>query len=862
MSMQKSPPFPSRLRPASAVALSLFASAGAFAATPGPAAAAGGGGAPLVAAVDFNDAFLRQPGDARLDLSRFNQGNPAAPGEYRADLYVNQVWLGRAPVLLRQVGDDPRNVQPCLDRGLLERIGVDLGKLAPEAAASLEDAHACAPLHELVPEASAIFDNGEQRLDVSVPQAAMMRQARGYVDPRYWDDGVPAARLQYMGNVYHVDTAGLSSTQAYLGLNAGFNVGPWRFRHVGNLTRDEWAGTHYQSVQTSLQRAIAPLRSQLTFGDAFTDGVMFDSVGFRGVQLATDDRMYPESQRGYAPTVHGIANSNARVQVRQNGNLLYETTVAPGPFEINDLYPTGYGGDLEVVVTEADGSVHSSRVPYAAAVNALRPGVTRYSVTAGQYRNSAVHGTPMMLQATVQHGFTNLITGYGGVTAARDYAAAVAGIALNTELGAIGADLTQAYARLPNQASRNGQSLRLSYSKLLMPTSTNLTLAAYRYSSSGYLSLTDAVALRGLDSRNLAYLLNGITRGRLQVTVSQALARGYGNIFLAGSVQDYWNRDGTDTQFQFGYNNVYKRISYGITAARQFNVGVGRWENRVMLNVGIPLGTSQHAPYALTSFSRDSRGSASLQESVTGTLGVDNAFSYGVTAGYTGGGGARDTASVGANASYVSPIATMTANASTSRDYTQAGLGLSGGIVAYAGGVAFTPTVGDTMAIIEAGDAAGARITNASGLRIDPWGHAIVPTLTPFASNQVEIDPKGLPLSVELKATQQHVAPTSGAVVRLTFETVNAGRSALIRATGADGAPVPFGAQVFDAQGNELGTVGQGGRAIVRGLHDDQGRLTVTWGKGAAESCVFDYAVTDSQRSNAPWLLLPDSQCR
>ncbi|MGY2485259.1 fimbria/pilus outer membrane usher protein [Cupriavidus sp. CP313] len=856
MKTQKTSSFPSRLRPASAVVLSLFASVGAWAA-PG-----GTGGSPLLAEVEFNDTFLQQPGGSRIDVSRFNKGNVALPGNYRAELYVNEVWLGRAEVTLRQVGEDSRNVQPCFDRTAIQRMGVDLTKLSPEASARLDTG--CVSLPDLIPDATAAFDNGEQRLDVSVPQIAMSRSARGYVDPKYWDEGVTAARVQYNANVYHSDSSGMSTTQSYVGVNAGLNFGGWRFRHLGNLTHGDVEGTRYQSVQTSLQRSIAPIRSQLIIGDAFTDGTMFDSFGFRGVQIASDDRMYPESQRGYAPVVHGIANSNARVQIRQGGNIIYETTVAPGAFEINDLYPTGYGGDLEAVVTEADGSVHTSRVPYAAAVNALRPGVTRYSMTVGQYRNTSIQSKPMMMQATVQHGISNMVTGYGGFIAAQDYTAVMGGGALNTDVGAFGADVTQAWTNLQNASNRSGQSVRLSYSKLVAPTNTNLTLAAYRYSSSGYLSMTDAMALRDLDQRGLGpgMFLSGIQRGRLQMTINQMLPQGYGSFYLSGSTQNYWNRGGSDTQFQAGYNNSYKRINYGVSASRQFNVGSGKWDTRVMLNVGIPLGKGQHAPYSMTSLSHDSTGGTSLQETVTGTLGQDNAFTYGVNAGYTGGGNTRDAASVGANVGYVSPIATMTASASTGRNFSQAGLGISGGIVAYAGGVAFTPTMGDTMAIIEAKDAAGARLANGSGLRVDPWGHAVVPTLTPFATNQIEIDPKGLPMSVELKTTQQNVAPTAGAIVKMKFETDNPGRAALLRANGPDGKPLPFGAEVFDAHGQSVGTVAQGGRIIARGLKTDAGQLSVKWGRAVAQACKLDYVLPKVEKDANASYQTAEAVCR
>jgi outer membrane usher protein len=797
-----------------------------------------------VAQVEFDDRFLQQPGGSRVDVSRFSKGNVALPGDYRADLYVNDVWLGRAQVSLRQVGTDAKDVQPCFDRALLERVGVDLLRLSAQTTGRLEtDTKACLTLPSLVPDATATFDNGEQRLDVSVPQISLARSARGYVDPRYWDDGVPAAFMQYNANVYRSDSSGTSSTQAYVGLNTGINVGPWRFRHNGNLTSGNLGGTHYQSVQTNVQRSIAKLKSQLTVGDAFTDGAVFDSVGFRGVQLASDDRMYPESQRGYAPVVRGIANSNARVQIRQNGNLIYETTVSPGAFEINDLFATGYGGNLDVIVTEADGSVRTSTVPYASAVNALRPGVTRYGTTIGEYRNPTVGIHPLLFQGTVQHGFTNLITGYGGVIAAQEYAAAQIGAALNTDYGAFGLDITQSATHLANQPNRNGQSLRLSYSKLVEPLHTNLAVAAYRYSSRGYLGLADAMALIDLDGRQLGYAATGIQRGRLQVTVNQSLPAGYGSFYLSGSTQNYWDRDGTDTQLQAGYSNSYKRLNYNLAFSRQQNMGTRKWDNQVMLTVSLPLGTGSHAPYSTTSLQGGANQPTTVRTAVAGSLGVDNAFSYGLNAGHSSGGDTSSNATAGANVAYISPVSALNGSVSRSGNYTQSSAGMSGGIVAYSGGVAFTPMMGDTLGIVEAKDAAGARVVSGNGLRVDPWGHAVVSGLSPFSSNQIEIDPKGLPINVELQSTQQSVAPTAGAVVRLKFETENAGRAAILGIKMPDGTSVPFGAEVLDEQGHSIGTVAQAGRMIARGLKADAGTLLVNWGEGAGERCSLNYSL-------------------
>jgi outer membrane usher protein len=843
--MQQSPfrPFPSQLSPISTMVLSLFASANTWAAANDPKTPV------QVAEVEFNDQFLLHSGGESVDIARFNKGNIALPGDYRADIYANGAWLGLAEIRLREVEAQNSAVQVCFTRELLERIGVDLMKLPAEANARLlgADAGECVTLGSLIPDATAIFDNGEQRLDITVPQVALVRIARGYVEPAHWDDGVTAARLQYDANTYYASASGASSTQTYVGVNAGINVGPWRFRHNGSLTSSNQAGTHYQSVQTNLQRSIRHIKSQLTVGDAFTDGALFDSVGFRGVQLASDDRMYPDSQRGYAPVVRGMANSNARVEVRQNGNLLYETTVAPGAFEIDDLYPTGYGGNLDVIITEADGTVRTSTVPYAAAVNALRPGITRFSVTLGQYRNPTVEARPILFQAAVQHGFTNLITGYGGFVASPDYLAAQLGVALNTNYGAFGVDVTQASTHLDHEPNRNGQSLRLSYSKLLEPSNTNLSIAAYRYSSRGYLGLADAMALRDLDERNMGYAANGTQRARLQLTVNQNLPAGYGSFYVSGSSQTYWDRDGTDTQWQAGYSNSYKRLNYSMAFSRQLNTHNSKWDNRVMLTLGIPLGNSPQAPYSTTSLQGGTGSSPAMAtQTLSGSLGSDGAFGYSLNAGHSGGNGNVGTASnttAGANAAYTAPFATFSGSASRSRNYTQGSIGLTGGVVGYAGGVAFTPTMSDTLAIVEAKDTAGARVTNGSGLRIDPWGHAIVSSLSPFTRNQIEIDPKGLPIDVDLKSTQQSVAPTAGAIVRLKFETENPGRAAILGIQMPDGTPAPFGADVLDEQGQSIGTIAQSGRVIARGLKSDAGKVVVNWGKDAGDHCSADYSL-------------------
>lgn len=825
---------------------------------------------------EFDSALLAGAGQS-VDLSRFERGNVIMPGVYRLDLYLHGQWSGTHDVRFAAPSPDA-NAVACFTPELFDQLGLPRTKLDEAARARLEAAGGCVALSDLVPDATATYDQAELRLDVTVPQAWLGYRARGYVSPEQWDDGVTAALLNYNVSAYRTRSAGLQQTTGYAGLNAGFNLGAWRLRHDGNYTSRSGDGLpsehEYEAIATYARRDIVPWRAQLTLGDSHTSGEMFDSIGVRGVQLATDDRMLPESLRGYAPTVRGVAESNARVSIRQNGVLLYETTVTPGPFVIDDLYATGYGGDLTVNVTEADGRVREFSVPYAAVPQLLRPGTTRFAIAAGQVHDDGSHDEPLLFQGTLQRGLSNLATGYGGFLASDGYAAALGGIALNTRAGAVALDLTAARTKLPAQPASTGQSLRATYSKLFPTAGTSFSLASYRYSTDGYYSLREALAARdftlgrpvddlvdeddigGLLTPEQRAALQGAREGSMQayasalerqrnrfdLTLNQRLGRAGGALYASASARDYWTREGTDLQFQLGYNNQFRALSYSLTASRLRDVD-GRFSNQFFVSVSVPLGTGPRAPSLTAGVVRtgaigDTPAQTQSQMTLAGTAGADSQVSYGASATHS----EELGTSASVNGTYRGSVGVASASYGEGEGYSQASLGLSGTVVAHPRGVTFGQPAGDTVAIVSAPHARGARVVNAPGVHINGAGFALVPYLTPYNRNTIELDPKGLSLDVQLTATSAHVAPHAGSVALVTFDTTH-GRSLLARVRLADGQPLPFGAQVTDVQGRGLGVVGQGGRILLRGI-GDAGALQAGWhdaATGAALHCSFDY---------------------
>lgn len=780
------------------------------------------------AEVEFNGAFLPE-GSRSLDLAVYQKGNPVRPGTYRADIALNGQLKNRQDIQIH-ANDDGSNPVVCVSRKLLELLGVDLIRLSPESTALLEAGN-CADLSKLIENATAKFVPESQQVDISIPQISLRRNARGYVSPELWDSGVMSGMLGYSFNSNHSKSGDNNFNSVYLGLDGGLNIGAWRLRHKGALSWQQAGGSSYQVLDTYLRRDIIALKSQLTLGEANTSGEIFDTQSFRGVQLASDDRMLPNSLRGYAPVVRGIARTSARVTIRQAGNILLETTVAPGAFVIDDLYATGYGGDLSVTVSEADGSEQRFVVPYAAVTQLLRPGTVRFGATAGVTRNSYLSQQARFLQGTVQYGLSNSMTGYGGAQASTDYLALLGGMAFATPIGAMSVDVSHAQTALAASKAK-GQSMRVSYSKNILSTGSNFSMAAYRFSTSGYLDFANAMQVLDAEQKGYATSVLERPRNRLSLTADQSLGE-WGNLSISGYAQNYWNRSGQDLQYQFSYNKRLGQVGFGVSANRG-RMSYGGMENRLLLSVSLPLGgnSSLDAPQMSAQLARNADGRYSQLATISGTAGDERQYGYGASVSRDG---ASGTSSGTLNGQYTGARAFMGASIGRGKDYTGASLNMSGSVVAHPGGVTLSPHRGETMAVIHAPGAAGARVAGYPGLRLDAGGNAVVPYLRPYELNEVAIDPVGSSMDVELRETSQQVAPRDGAVVFLKYGT-NTGRAVLFHVRLAGGGVLPFGAAVKDEQGQAVGMVGQDGQLYAR-LQENSRSLSVSWGGRTHERC-------------------------
>ncbi|MGO2390117.1 fimbria/pilus outer membrane usher protein [Psychrobacter sp. AOP7-D2-23] len=805
---------------------------------------------------EFNSDFLI--GDAKnIDIKRFAHGNAILPGHYNVDVYINGNWFGKHQMMFENT-EDNKSTYTCFSSKQLLEYGIKAELIKERLAVNNES---CQQLEEWVQDSFYKFDTSKLRFDISIPQIAMERNAQGYVDPSVWDRGIDAAFISYNASTYKTYSKTEDSednTNAFVSLNTGANIADWQIRHNGQWKWEDETGSKdsqstYDAISTYAQRAFPEYRGVLTLGDSFTNGEIFNSFGYRGAEFSSDDRMLPNSMLGYAPRIRGNAKTNAKVEIRQQGQLIYQTTVAAGSFEINDLYPTGYGGELEVSVLEANGDVQKYSIPYASVAQMLRPGMSRYSVMTGQFRDADIDMDPFVVQAQYQRGVNNRITAYGGFQGSEDYTAITLGSAFATPIGAVALDMTHSEVNFDRREKEEGQSYRLSYSKLITPTDTNLTLAAYRYSTKNYYDLRDALLAQELEKNGVGSSFFGKQRSELQVTLNQGLPNDWGNLYATGSWIDYWDRQETSKQYQVGYSNNYRNLNYGVSAIRRMveNNATSQSKNdtEYMLTLSLPLSFKRNAINLNSSHTQDN-----TTVGMSGVAGDRLNYGASVSTDY------EDNSSLNTNAQYRTNFTTLGGSYSTSNQYEQVSLTARGNIVAHSDGVVFGPDQGQTMVLVYAPDATGAKVNNTNGLTINKSGYAVIPYVTPYRLNEIILDPQGMSLDVELEGTSQRIAPYAGSISRVDFVT-KSGKALYIRSLNTKGGTLPFAAEVFDSNGEYVGMVAQGSLVYLR-TNTLADTVTVKWGEAENEQCKIQYDVTAQSSQSEKNMLMLEGLCQ
>ena len=804
----------------------------------------------------FDQALFRGQSDHQIKLlERLSEKEDILPGFYKVDVFVNKQIIGRMD--LKFVENQQKNISPCFDLVAIEKLGISEQILINIK----KQQDQCVLLSNYIQSSSIDFNFEKLRLDISIPQNDMHNIPRGYVNSSQWDAGESIGFINYLGNYYHTSyqLQDHSQTQsaAYVSLNGGVNIGKWQYRQQSNINYSPEIGTKWTNIRSYISRPIEPIQGVLTLGQTYSSGKFFSGLSFNGLSLSSDERMLPDSLRGYAPTIQGIAKTNANVSILQNGKEIYQTTVAPGAFKISDLYPTNFNGDLIVKVREADGTISQFSVPFSAVPESLRLGASRYNLDVGKTRD--IGEDTFFSNLTYQRGISNSVTLNSGLRLADGYQAGLLGGTYASHIGAFGANLTYSRASLPDENIITGWMTNLTYSKTFQPTSTTVSLVGYRYSTEGYRDLGDVIGLR--NSYKHGYRWESSTyqqRSRFEITLNQSLGD-YGILFLSGSAQNYRDGRDNDVQAQIGYGKAFQngltlnlavmrqRYAYDNIINNRFDeidskLLDNRQDTSVNLSLSFPLGRYKKAnlPNLDLAYSYAENAKEFYQSTLSGSLTQDQSLNYAVGLSHDRN---MQVTTWNTNLNKRLDNSNLGLNASMSDNYWQVSTNLQGALAVHSGGITFGPYLGETFALVEAKGAEGARLFNGQGTRINHQGYALIPAITPYRYNNISLEPKGISDRVEIETNDQRIVPYAGAAVKVKFKT-RMGYPLLIQAKLDADEFVPLGADVIDSQNNVIGMVGQSGQMYVR-TPAKQGVLTVKWGEESDQKCDVHYQLND-----------------
>lgn len=794
-------------------------------------------------ATEFNlhalDADVRE----NIDLAAFSRPGVIAAGDYLLDVTINGERLPGRRMMTWHARPGMPEPQLCVSADLADSLG-----LQPTIRRRLPLQQGCVSFAEH-PAITFRLDRATQTLAVTVPQAWLRYHSGEWVPPEQWDTGISGAFLDYsLFAAHYVSTqhgaaqqnGRTTSVDAYG--TAGINLGAWRLRSDLHYTAGEGAEQgRFSPSRLYAFRPLPSLQGTARLGETDLHSDLFDSVPFTGAALESDERMLPYALRGYAPQVSGLAKTHARVTVSQNGRVLYQAGVPPGPFLIQDL-SEAHQGALEVNVTEEDGSQTTFTVETASVPFLTRKGQWRYKLAAGQlaWPGEGAH-QPGFYSGEASWGVFNQTSLYGGLLmGGSGYRAVSAGVGQNlAQLGALSFDVTGTGAALPQQAAQRGRRYRLNYNKRFAAANSEIAFSGERYAAR-YLSLPD-------------WAQGGPEPGRAEKQAFTLIANQYITplaLSVTLSLRNQAYRQGkSDNTYSLTLGRLFdsgrlRNLSASLSASRTLS-DRGEADTQLYFTLSLPLS-----------------GGDRLSYSVQQGDGVDQTLSYaafpardsnwGISLGHQQG-NSRQGGLARGNYQQRLPQGELALAAGVKQQaYHTVSAGWSGSLTATRHGAALHRyNQGNEPRLMVDGNGVAAIPLNNGSAVTNPFGVAVVPSLSSYQPNEVRVDVNQLPDEVTVHDNVLRQTFTEGAIGYRPLKAVQGGQAVAVFRL-ADGRFPPLGAEIVDeANALGVGMVSEAGLAWLQGVTPGHA-LRVQWGGAAACRAVLPDAFAAGDR-----LLLP-----
>lgn len=783
--------------------------------------------------VEFNIHMLDAEDRDNVDLSRFATSNYIIPGMYYLDIRINGRDFPRQNINYVEV--KPNYSIACIDPTLLKKLTVNeenqkfIEEISPD----------CFDISQL-PGISIKNDGGI--LDIVMPRSLMKYEDTDWTPPELWDPGVSGLLVDYTltGTSTHPNKGNNNNSLTGYG-QAGINVGEWRLRaeYQGNYSSEYSSNNSFDWNQIYAYKPLPNQAAKLTLGETYLNSQVFDSFRFTGANIQSDERMLPPSLQGYAPEIHGIANTNAKVTVTQNGRLIYETTVPAGPFVIKHLQDT-VQGQLNVRVEEQNGKVNEFQVQTANLPYMTRPGSVRYNTSMGQssLNNHKVQG-PVFYQGDFSWGMNNTWSLYGGVLlTAKDYNAWSLGLGHDMgRLGTLSGDITQSYSKTYEDENINGMSFKLNYAKTFDEYHSTITFAGYRFSEKTFRSFSQYIDERYNDINN-----NGYEKEMYTITGNKTFwaddIEKSTTLYLSYRHQNYWDKN---TQEQYG---VTVSRNFSFMSIEQINTNLsafrtqhkGNTDDSISFNVSVPLGSGKSIGYSL----QDSNGKVNQMASYSDNSNYNNLWR--VRAGLS----SDNKANTDGYYQHRSQYAEINANASYQQDnYVAVGATVKGGFTATRHGAALhssSMTSSTARMMVDTDGVAGVPFNNQS-TTTNLFGIGVLTDLTSYNNVDARIDVDKMDSDIETHKAITSATLTEGAIGYYKFPVRQGERLMAILQTVDQKYP-PFGAEVTNKNGENMGMVMEDGLVYIAGVNLNES-LNVIWGGKTQCTITIPAAIND-----------------
>ena len=571
-------------------------------------------------------------------------------------------------------------------------------------------------------------------------------------------------------------------------------------------------------------------------GDFISGGLPWTrTVRMGGIQVQRNFQLQPDLVVFPVPLVSGSAAVPSTVDVYVNNIRQLSQPVAPGPYQIQDVPVVTGQGSVRVVARDALGREQVTTQSFYASSNLLRAGFWDYSVDAGYLRSqygieSGEYDSRLAGSTSLRYGLNDRLTLEGHAAGSSDL--------LNIGLGSVwglGRIGVVSASLLSGQSNgRDGFRYRAGYE--FNSPAFGIFMSSERTDSQfvELASLSGAANLRRLDQVSLSF----------PIPNAGYLSLGYVGLDTHGN-QDGLNRNRpctgnissclqtVDLEPQIG--SEVGNISYSHQFLRNWNLFVSAFKDFASNGSdGYSAGLSYYLGKRTNAFAGTDGGSSGT----TTRLGITQSTPVeGSGVGWRANVSQGEQDRYGAGAGYRGRYATVEADVDRFDDYSQASVSVRGSLVAMAGHVFAANSIYDSFAVVDTQvPSVEVLHENRPVGRSNDAAKLLIPNLSAYDTNRLQIDPTELPVDVEIGKIEEIALPVekSGVLVQFPVKQVNAANVQLVL---ADGKNAPIGADVHLNGVKAPNVVGYDGLVYLRDMKQNN-EIELSWMNGGCKARV------------------------